>query len=176
MRNIGRLIVIHDITERKKLEEKLRELSLVDELTGLSNRRGFYILATQFINMAKRMNLKAAVIFGDLDDMKMINDAFGHAEGDRTLVNIATVLRSTSRFTLERCLELAAATPDKPAKGGRFAKKDIKAEKSADEPAKKKPTARKPVAKKPSSAAKKPATRAAAPKKAAPKKTTAGAK
>ncbi len=79
-------------------------------------------------------------------------------------------------LTLERCLELAAATPDKPAKGGRFAKKDIKAEKSADEPAKKKPTARKPVAKKPSSAAKKPATRAAAPKKAAPKKTTAGAK
>lgn len=96
-RNIGRLIVIHDITERKQLEEKLRELSLVDELTGLSNRRGFYVLAAQFIQMAKRMDLKVAVIFADLDGMKMINDTFGHAEGDQALVDTANLLRSTSR-------------------------------------------------------------------------------
>ncbi|GAA4350072.1 type I DNA topoisomerase [Hymenobacter saemangeumensis] len=54
-------------------------------------------------------------------------------------------------LTLERCLELAAATPDKPAKGGRFAKKaePAKAEKDSDTPAKKKPTAKKATAKKP---------------------------
>ncbi|HEX7432652.1 MAG TPA: histidine kinase N-terminal 7TM domain-containing protein, partial [Anaerolineaceae bacterium] len=96
-RGIGRLIVIHDITERKQLEEQLRELSLVDELTGLSNRRGFYVLATQLIHMAERMNSKAAVIFADMDGMKSINDTFGHAEGDQALVDTANLLRSTSR-------------------------------------------------------------------------------
>jgi diguanylate cyclase (GGDEF)-like protein/PAS domain S-box-containing protein len=96
-RNIGRLIVIHDITERKQLEEELRELSLVDELTGLSNRRGFYVLATQFINMSNRMDLKAAVIFADLDWLKMINDSYGHAEGDQALIDTANLLRKTFR-------------------------------------------------------------------------------
>lgn len=96
-RNFGRLIVIHDITERKQLEEKMRDLLLADELTALSNRRGFYVLATQFFNMAERMNLKAAVIFADLDEMKMINDTFGHAEGDQALVDTANLLRSSSR-------------------------------------------------------------------------------
>jgi diguanylate cyclase (GGDEF)-like protein len=96
-RNIGRLIVIHDITQRKQFEEKLRELSLVDELTGLSNRRGFYVLATQLFHMAERMKSKVIVIFADLDGMKTINDTFGHAEGDQALVDTAILLRSTSR-------------------------------------------------------------------------------
>ena len=95
--HIGRLIMIHDITERKRLEEQLLELSLVDELTGLSNRRGFYILANQFINMANRMDLKAVLIFADLDKLKMINDTYGHTEGDHALVDAAALLRSTSR-------------------------------------------------------------------------------
>lgn len=94
---IGRLIVIHDITERKQFEEKLLELSLVDELTGLNNRRGFYVLAAHSIHMAERMNSKTAIIFGDLDGMKEINDTFGHAEGDRALVDTANLLRSISR-------------------------------------------------------------------------------
>lgn len=94
---IGRLIVIHDITERKKLERELQDLSLVDELTGLCNRRGFNILATQFINMSDRMNLKAAVIYADLDWLKTINDTFGHAEGDQALLDTARLLRNTFR-------------------------------------------------------------------------------
>jgi diguanylate cyclase (GGDEF)-like protein len=96
-KNIGQLIVIHDITERKQLEEKLLELSLVDELTGLNNRRGFNVLATQLIQMAKRMNLNATVIFFDLDGMKTINDTFGHAEGDQALVDTANLLRNSPR-------------------------------------------------------------------------------
>ena len=96
-RNIGRLIVIHDITDRKQLEEELRELSLVDELTGLRNRRGFKFLADQFIQMTERMDLRVAVIFADLDDLKMINDSCGHAEGDQALVDIANILRDTFR-------------------------------------------------------------------------------
>lgn len=96
-RRIGHLIVIHDITARKQLEARLLELSLEDELTGLSNRRGFYLLAAQIIQMVKRMNLKAAVIFMDLDNLKMINDSFGHAEGDRALMDAANLLRMNCR-------------------------------------------------------------------------------
>jgi diguanylate cyclase (GGDEF)-like protein/PAS domain S-box-containing protein len=94
---IGRLIVIHDITDRKQLEDELRELSLEDELTGLGNRRGFNILAAQFIQMIKRMDLQAGFIFADLDGLKTINDTFGHAEGDQALVDMADMLRSTFR-------------------------------------------------------------------------------
>ncbi|MEM5773880.1 MAG: histidine kinase N-terminal 7TM domain-containing protein, partial [Anaerolineaceae bacterium] len=65
---IGRLIVIHDITDLKQMEKKLQDLALIDELTGLHNRRGFLVLAAQFMEMVKRMNLNAAVIFIDLDN------------------------------------------------------------------------------------------------------------
>lgn len=94
---LGRLVVIHDISERKQMEEQLRELSLVDELTGLSNRRGFNILANHFIDISSRMNLKAAIIFADLDWLKTINDSFGHAEGDQALIETANLLKRTFR-------------------------------------------------------------------------------
>lgn len=94
---LGQLIVIHDITDLKQLEEKLLELSLIDELTGLNNRRGFYVLADQFIQMVRRMRLKAAIIFIDMDNLKTINDTFGHAEGDRALMDTANLLRNTCR-------------------------------------------------------------------------------
>lgn len=96
-RNFGRLIVVHEITERRQLEEELRELSLLDELTGLSNRRGFYLLATQFMQMAKRMDLNAAIIFADMDGMKKINDTFGHGEGDQALIEFSNIMRGASR-------------------------------------------------------------------------------
>ncbi len=96
-RNIGQLLVLHDITELKALEQELLELSLVDELTGLNNRRGFFVLASQFLQMVDRMNSRAAVIYLDLDTMKMINDTYGHAEGDRALIETADLLRSNIR-------------------------------------------------------------------------------
>ncbi len=94
---IGRLIVIHDITDLKQMEKRLLDLSLIDDLTGLNNRRGFLVLSAQFMEMVKRMSLKAAVIFIDLDNMKMINDTYGHAEGDQALIDIAVLLRQHSR-------------------------------------------------------------------------------
>ena len=71
-----------------------------------------------------------------------------------------------TELTLDRCQELADATPDKPAKGGRFGKKaaPAKEEKDTDKPAKKAPAAKKPAAKK-ATATKKPATKKAAAKK-----------
>jgi len=86
-----------DITERKRTEEELQILSLVDDLTGLYNRRGFMTLAEQQLKIADRMQKKMLLLFFDLDDMKRINDTYGHLEGDRALKETAEVLRETFR-------------------------------------------------------------------------------
>jgi diguanylate cyclase (GGDEF)-like protein/PAS domain S-box-containing protein len=83
--------------ERKRMEEALRELSMVDELTGLNNRRSFSILATQQIKIAERSRQKAVLIFVDVDGLKKINDTFGHPAGDRALRDAAEVLKISFR-------------------------------------------------------------------------------
>lgn len=88
---------IHDITDRKRLEEKLQSMSLVDDLTGLYNRRGFFFFSQQQLSMAERMKEKVLVFYADLDDMKQINDTLGHQEGDNALVEAAVVLKETFR-------------------------------------------------------------------------------
>jgi diguanylate cyclase (GGDEF)-like protein len=94
---VGYLLVVHDISERIEFEKELEELSLIDELTGLSNRRGFKLLANQLILMADRMSLNAALFYIDLDRLKWINDSLGHAMGDQALVEIASVLKKVFR-------------------------------------------------------------------------------
>jgi diguanylate cyclase (GGDEF)-like protein/PAS domain S-box-containing protein len=86
-----------DITERKQAEEKLRELSLVDELTGLNNRRGFMLLAEQHLLSAIRTKQDALLLYADLDGLKAINDTLGHTEGDRALIDTAGLLKNTFR-------------------------------------------------------------------------------
>jgi len=93
-----------DITEHKQMEEKLeqalekvRTLSLTDDLTKLHNRRGFLALAGQQLKMADRNNKETALLFGDLDNMKRINDTWGHQEGDLALIEVAHILRQTFR-------------------------------------------------------------------------------
>jgi diguanylate cyclase (GGDEF)-like protein/PAS domain S-box-containing protein len=88
---------LQDISELKAVEEKLRELSLLDELTGLFNRRGFFTLAEQEVKVANRMNKGVFLIFVDLDDLKGINDSFGHQQGDQALIAVARILKSTFR-------------------------------------------------------------------------------
>ena len=89
--------VVADITERKWAEEKLRELSLIDDLTGLYNRRGFLTLASQQLKIAHRLKQGLALFYLDLDRMKWINDTLGHREGDRALIDTASILRNTFR-------------------------------------------------------------------------------
>ncbi|MCI0518825.1 MAG: diguanylate cyclase [Chloroflexi bacterium] len=96
-KNIGYLVVAHDITQRKEIEKQLQDLSLVDELTGLNNRRGFYLLAGQWINMAPRMAMNAGLIYIDLDKLKWINDNLGHSAGDQALRETGAVLRNSFR-------------------------------------------------------------------------------
>jgi len=94
---VGAIETIEDITERKLAEEKLRQLSLKDELTGIHNRRGFIMLAEHQLKNAQRLKQELLLLFIDVDKMKWINDNLGHKEGDQALIDAATVMQKTFR-------------------------------------------------------------------------------
>jgi diguanylate cyclase (GGDEF)-like protein len=81
------------------LEEEVRELSLRDELTGLYNRRGFYMFAEQPLRVARRSRLPFCVFFMDMDNLKRINDSFGHDAGSMILAETGKILNETFRET-----------------------------------------------------------------------------
>src|SRR5438445_321192 len=83
--------------ERNRLHAALLDLALVDELTGLYNRRGFLTLATRDLRVARRGDETLLVAFADLDDLKGVNDSAGHAGGDRALRDTASLLRRIFR-------------------------------------------------------------------------------
>ncbi len=89
--------VCRNVSEHKKLEEKLQEAAITDELTGLLNRRGFLAAAEHELHVANRESRKMALLYLDLDDMKGINDRFSHKEGDSALRDTANLLRKTFR-------------------------------------------------------------------------------
>jgi len=86
-----------DISEQKKLEQKLHSLSITDELTGLLNRRGFMMMAKKQLRIADRNQGKLFLIFADLDNLKWVNDTYGHDIGDLLLVKVAKILSSFRR-------------------------------------------------------------------------------
>ncbi|MBF0516089.1 MAG: diguanylate cyclase [Nitrospirae bacterium] len=86
-----------DVTEVAELRQRLHKLSIVDELTGLYNRRGFYALAEQQFKMAGRYNKQMLIVFLDLDGLKRINDTRGHRDGDVIIKAAADVLKDTFR-------------------------------------------------------------------------------
>jgi len=83
--------------ERNRMQAELREQALVDELTGLRNRRGFLTLADAQLKLARRSEYPVTLLFIDLDGMKTINDVHGHAEGDRALRDTATLMEQSFR-------------------------------------------------------------------------------
>src|SRR4030042_687568 len=89
--------VIEDITERKQKEEQLRALSLIDDLTGLYNRRGFLTLAEHQLEIAHREKNDLVLLYTDLDNLKEINDEFGHLIGDQALTETTRILKQTFR-------------------------------------------------------------------------------
>jgi diguanylate cyclase (GGDEF)-like protein len=90
-------VVSKDITDLKRMEERLRVFSFSDELTGLYNRRGFFALVEQQLKLSKRMKQGIFMLYADLDGLKAINDTWGHQEGDRALIDIANILKATFR-------------------------------------------------------------------------------
>jgi len=87
----------HDISAQKRAEDDLKALLLVDELTGLPNRRAFITLSEQALKLAMRMERDVLMIFIDVDHLKRINDTWGHLAGDRALIDTARVLRESCR-------------------------------------------------------------------------------
>jgi len=90
-------VVSRDITDYKKMEGKLRTLSLSDELTSLYNRRGFFTLGNQVLKISMRTKKGLFLLYADVDNLKAINDVYGHREGDMVLVEIANILKENFR-------------------------------------------------------------------------------
>jgi diguanylate cyclase (GGDEF)-like protein len=82
--------------ECRQLRAALHEMS-VDDLTGLYNYRSFRLLAEQHLQLACRSKSSLLFLFADLDNLKIINDEFGHLTGNQALVRAATVLRRSFR-------------------------------------------------------------------------------
>ncbi len=85
---------IHNITERKKMEDNLFYLSYHDFLTGLNNRRCF---EQALANMDAEEKLPLSVIVGDINGVKLINDAFGHIQGDQLIIDTAKAMMAGCR-------------------------------------------------------------------------------
>ena len=103
--------ILVDITEMRSVErryqqavrklvltnEKLENLSLSDHLTGLNNRRGFFSFGLQQMKIAKRLKKDNYLVFLDIDNLKEVNDTYGHAVGDLLLQGVGTILKTTLR-------------------------------------------------------------------------------
>lgn len=93
------VVLARDISAQLRHERDLQAMALVDELTGLHNRRGFTLFADQEIARARRSGHLPTLVFADLDDLKGINDVHGHASGDAAIRLVATAFRSILRET-----------------------------------------------------------------------------
>lgn len=91
------LQLLRDLGAMAEQEIAALQLATLDELTLISNRRGYTDLARHGLNVCRRKGLIAAVVLIDLNKFKPINDRFGHAEGDRALVVFANAMRSVFR-------------------------------------------------------------------------------
>jgi diguanylate cyclase (GGDEF)-like protein/PAS domain S-box-containing protein len=94
---IGSAALIRDITEEKRLEERLRRLSTTDGLTGLFNRRHLDESLALELERARRYNAPLSIVMFDVDHFKRFNDEHGHDQGDRVLQAIAQQLQEHSR-------------------------------------------------------------------------------
>jgi diguanylate cyclase (GGDEF)-like protein/PAS domain S-box-containing protein len=98
LKAVERLATLYAIAiHRTRTENELRDLSLNDELTKVYNRRGFMTLAEQQIKVAHRTKKEMSIFYADLDDLKRINDTYGHDEGDAALVEAVALLRDAFR-------------------------------------------------------------------------------
>ncbi len=83
--------------KKSMLDREVRSLAITDDLTGFFNRRGFLASATQQLKLAHRDQQNVLLLFCDVDNLKGINDSFGHREGDLALIRTADALEETFR-------------------------------------------------------------------------------
>lgn len=83
--------------ELEKANDEIRQLSATDDLTGLNNRRGFYLLAESALRAARRNNHRCLLAYIDVNGLKKVNDELGHDAGNSLISDVAEVLRTTLR-------------------------------------------------------------------------------
>ena len=88
---------LRDLAEMAESELIAEQQATMDELTGISNRRGFVKLATNSLSFCARQAVPSSLVFLDLNKFKLINDQFGHAEGDRALTVFSDLMLKTFR-------------------------------------------------------------------------------
>lgn len=96
-RKVAEQALAEKAAELARSNQILENISLTDDLTGLYNRKGFLALAAHRVKLANRNREPFSIAFIDLDDLKDINDSFGHLEGDRALRDTASLLRECFR-------------------------------------------------------------------------------
>jgi diguanylate cyclase (GGDEF)-like protein len=109
------MVIVRDVTERRRSEERIRQLAYFDGVTGLPNRQSFIRELRRGMRQARRLNRALAVLYVDLDRFKRINDTFGHSVGDALLKAVATRLAACVRpsdflaFAADEDAEVAGA-------------------------------------------------------------------
>ncbi|MBY0557798.1 MAG: diguanylate cyclase, partial [Burkholderiaceae bacterium] len=96
---IGILGVARNITERKQIEDQVRQYAFYDNLTKLPNRRLLNDRLSQMMAVSKRSACYSGLMFLDLDNFKPLNDKYGHAVGDMLLLEVANRLKNCVRET-----------------------------------------------------------------------------
>ena len=97
------LAIVLNIARRRTVrrfeaaQREVHRLATTDELTGLANQRGLYEAVRELPDRLHRENLTLTVVYVDLDDLKMVNDRYGHAAGDQLIRSVAEVLRAAFR-------------------------------------------------------------------------------
>jgi len=97
LRNYGRIMVFHDMTERKLMEEAIKQIAYYDHLTGLANRTLFSDRAEMAIEECNRHQRKLAILVIDFDKFKEVNDNYGHSTGDQVLKGLSKRICSSVR-------------------------------------------------------------------------------
>jgi diguanylate cyclase (GGDEF)-like protein len=95
--NMGKLVILHDVTSHQRYVNTLRDLATQDGLTGIANRRHFLESSHKEIERAQRYTTPVSFILIDLDHFKKINDTYGHQAGDAVLQSSVSVFRNALR-------------------------------------------------------------------------------
>lgn len=90
---------IHHAIERRRLTGKLERMAWYDEMTSLLNRRGFFRSAEEMHQGAAANEERVMAVFIDLNDLKVLNDTFGHEAGDQAIIAVADVLANATTST-----------------------------------------------------------------------------
>lgn len=94
---VGSVGFFHDLSLRKQMERELRQLSVTCSLTGLYNRRHFFSVIRDEVKRSERYGRPLSLAYVDLDNFKLLNDTFGHQEGDNILRLVANCARQSFR-------------------------------------------------------------------------------